>query len=189
MRKCNQCRELDVELLTKCERFKEWLFYKINNIFFHDDFEDLKSQKYTQGVSDGGTDAIKHERSRVEIEQLRYNVEPHKPTDEELTERLNELLSNVDLDKIVSLDKTHGVIYIGGERADNGRLTNLKAEAEFLVNSEIWTLLYETPKELAQRAMFVQGESLDDMKKGKSILYTLSTQQNIINTLKSYLPK
>ncbi len=109
--------------------------------------------------------------------------------EEKAIQLLNELLSNVDLTKIVAVDKTRGIVYIGGEKADAGRLANLKAEAEFLLNSELWTLIYETPKELAQRAMFVNGESLDDMKKGKSILYTLSTQKNILDTLKSVIIK
>lgn len=103
--------------------------------------------------------------------------------------KLNDMLSNVDLRHIVSLDKQHGIIYIGGEKADNARLTNLKSEAEAMESFELWNLLQETPKELAQRGMFIDGKSLDDMQKGKSILYTLSTQKNIINILKSYKPK
>lgn len=97
-------------------------------------------------------------------------------------EIVNGLLSNVDLSRIVSLDKARGIVYIGGKQVDKGRLTNLKAECEFLMQSDIYKLLIETPKELAQRTMFVNSESLDDMKKGKSILFTVSTQENIINT-------
>lgn len=114
-------------------------------------------------------------------------------TDEKAKEmseqKLNELLSPVDLRKIVSLDKQKGIIFIGGEKAEDGRLANLKSEAEFLLNSDLWTLLCETPKELASRAMFVTGETLADMQKGKSILYMLSTQRNILETLKGYIVK
>lgn len=53
MHKCQQCREKDIELLTRWERFKNWLFYKVNYIFFADDFTDLKDQTYTQGFADG----------------------------------------------------------------------------------------------------------------------------------------
>jgi len=104
-------------------------------------------------------------------------------------ELLNELLSNSDIHKIVTLDKARGKVYAGGQVLTPERLVNLKAEAEFLTQSDLWQLLYNTPKELAQRAMFVNSESLDDMKKGKSILYTLSTQQNIIDTFLSFVPK
>lgn len=102
---------------------------------------------------------------------------------------VNDLLSPVDLTRIITLNKTQGLIYIGGEKADDLRLQNLKAEAEFLLKSDIWKLLCETPKELAERQMFVASESLDDLKKGKSMLYLLSTQKNILALLSSYSPK
>ncbi len=100
--------------------------------------------------------------------------------------KLNDLLSPVDLNKIVTLDKNRGIVYVGGLKVDEGRLSNLKAEAEFLTQTDLWGLLYETPKELAQRSMFVNGDSLVDMQKGKSILYALSAQNNIVQTFKSY---
>lgn len=100
-------------------------------------------------------------------------------------QKVSNLLSNVDFNKVISADKTKGFVYIGGDKADPARLNNLKAEADFLMESDIWKLLYETPKELAQRTMFIYSESLDDMKKGKSILFTLSQQQNIINLLRN----
>lgn len=103
-------------------------------------------------------------------------------------QKLGDLLSPVDLQKIVTLDKTNKICYIGAERADEGRLANLKAEAEFLTKSDLWGLLHETPKELAQRAMFVEG-GLENLQKGRSILYTLSTQQNIIEVFRSFQAK
>lgn len=109
--------------------------------------------------------------------------------EEKARQLLNDLLSNTDLNKVVTLDKARGIVYIGGQKVTPERLMNLKSEAQFLVESELWHLIYETPKELAQRAMFVNSESLDDMKKGKSILYTLSTQKNIVDTFLSYVPK
>lgn len=109
--------------------------------------------------------------------------------DELANEKLAALLTVIDPRKIVTIDKPRGIVYIGGVRVDVGRMANLKAEAEFFLASDLWSLLYETPKELAQRAMFVSGESLVDMQKGKSMLYTLSTQKNILDTFKSYIPK
>jgi hypothetical protein len=109
--------------------------------------------------------------------------------DELAKKKLNDLLSPVDLTKIVTLDKNKGILFIGGEKVDDIRLNNLKAEAEFFLQSDLWRLLYESPKELASRAMFVSGETLADMQKGKSILYTLSVQDNIIRTFKGYIGK
>lgn len=101
---------------------------------------------------------------------------------------MNDLLSPVDLNYIVSVNRA-GLIFIGGLHADDIRLQNLKAEAEAITKFEIWNLLYETPKELAQREMFVSGNNLESMQKGRSILYTLSTQKKIIDTLLSYQQK
>lgn len=117
-----------------------------------------------------------------------------KPTIEEMVEKrakymLNEMLSSIDMHHIVTLDKTNGIIYVGGVKADRERLINLKAEAEMILNTEIWKLLYETPKELAQKALFINGETLDDVKKGRTILYTLSTQKNILEVFNSFKPK
>lgn len=106
--------------------------------------------------------------------------------DDKVKQALNDLLSPVDLHKIVSFDKTKGIILIGGERATHEQLLNLQSEAAFLKESTLWSVLYETPKELAHRSLFTQGDSLDDLKKGRTILYTLSTQKNIIDILMQY---
>ncbi len=112
-----------------------------------------------------------------------------KQAEELSKKKLNDLLSPVDLRMIVTMDKQRGIIFIGGEKVEDGRLANLKSEAEFLIKTDLWQLLYETPKELASRAMFVTGETIADMQKGKSILYTLSTQNNIVQTFKGYIGK
>ncbi len=121
------------------------------------------------------------------LETMADDIE--KRANELASKKLSDLLSNVDLNKIVTLDKQRGIVYIGGSKADDPRLANLKAEAEFFLQSDLWGLLYESAKELASRTMFVSGETLADMQKGKSILYTLSAQKNIVETFKSYQPK
>lgn len=121
------------------------------------------------------------------LETMRDDLD--KKAEELAKEKLSNLLSLVDMNKIATLDKTKGFVYIGGKRIDDSRLSNLKAEADFLVQSDIWQLIYETPKELAQRSMFVEGETLDNLKKGRSMLYTLESQKNIIKVFQSYQPK
>jgi len=109
---------------------------------------------------------------------------------EELAEKkLLELLDPVNLNLIVTVDKRTKIIYIGPEKAPESRLSNLKAEAEFLLQSDIWKIIHETPKELAQKRMFVSGESLEDMRAGRAILYTLSTQKKIVDTFSSLIKK
>lgn len=53
MAKCQSCRQDDAELLTRWERTRNWLFLRFNHILFPQDFDDLKSEKFTQGYSDG----------------------------------------------------------------------------------------------------------------------------------------
>lgn len=117
------------------------------------------------------------------------NDEVDKKAEELAQVKLASLLSNVDLSKLFTMDKKTGLFYIGGKTADDRRLSNLKNEAEFLLQSDLWQVMYETTKELASRQMFVAGESLADMQKGKSILYTLDSQKKLVEKLGSYIKK
>ncbi len=127
-------------------------------------------------------------KAREDLEET--NIYDTDTKAKELAEQmLNDLLSNTDMNNIVSLDQKAGLVYIGGKKADVGQLGNLKSEAEYIAESNLWKLMTETPKELAQRAMFIDGQTLVDMQKGKSILYTISTQEKILQTFKNYQQK
>lgn len=103
-----------------------------------------------------------------------------------IKKELNELLSIVDTKLVVTVGKTG--IYIGGEKADQARLANLKSEAEFFAESDLWKVINETVKVLAERAMFVDGDSLEFLQKGRSMLYLLDTQKKIVETFKAFVP-
>lgn len=136
-----------------------------------------------EATRQGSLDAFKKAHEDI----MSTRVDDIEERAEELSkEKLASLLSPVDLHKIITMDKRNGLIYIGGEKVEDNRLHNLKSEAEFFLESELWQLIQETPKELAQKVMFVAGKSLADMAKGRSILYTLSAQKNILEILKSY---
>jgi hypothetical protein len=138
-------------------------------------------QVYRQGGVDSFTLAHKDIR-----ETMADDLD--KRAEELAKQKLATLLTSIDEKRITTLSKT-GMIYIGGEQADAARLGNLKAEAEFFSQSDLWGLLTESPRKLAQEAMFVSGESLADLNKGRSMLYTLSTQDKILRTFLSYNPK
>lgn len=144
------------------------------------------TNELAQATRAGSMDAFKKAHADI-METMTDDLD--KKAEELAKEKLSKLLSNADLYKIVTLDKQRGIVYVGGERIDDNRLANLKAEAEFFANSDLWSLIYETPKELAQKSMFVSGDSIESMQKGRSILYTLSTQNNIIEVFKSYVKK
>lgn len=111
-----------------------------------------------------------------------------KPTvdiEKAVNERLVSMLSVVDMSKIVTFRKETGQLLIGGVLASQAEVANLKAEADFFTESLLWKLIYETPKRLAEIAMFTDGENLATMQKGRSMLYTLSSQKNIVDLLKN----
>lgn len=108
-----------------------------------------------------------------------------KKAEELMKQNMERLLSVVDERMIVTMNDSQKAIFIGGVRAEPGQLKSLKAEAEFFLQSDLWKILNQTPRELAQRAMFISGDSIDDMKKGRSMLYLLATQQRILDTLKN----
>ncbi len=131
----------------------------------------------------GGIDSFHHAHKDI-WDTMKDDVE--KMADDRLKAKMQELLTIVDDKAIITFSTKAGAVYIGGERLVEGELQNLKAEAEFFALSRLWKVLHETPKELAQRAMFVAGESQNDMIKGRAILYTLDTQKRILDTLKAY---
>ncbi len=134
----------------------------------------------------GGIDSF-HLAHKDIWETMKDDVE--KMADDRLHAKIIEFMTIVDDRMIVTFSERMKAIFIGGERIDEGRAKALKAEAEFFLNSEIWQILHNSPKELAQRAMFVAGESVNDLVKGRAMLHTLATQKKILETLKSYTPQ
>lgn len=120
-------------------------------------------------------------------ETMKDDVE--KMADDRLHEKIVKLLTVVDERAVVTFNERQGAIFIGGERAEPARLQALRSEAEFILSSDVWKIISESPKQLAHKAMFLAGESLDDLKKGRAILYTLDTQERILRTFEAYQQK
>ncbi len=133
---------------------------------------------------------------RAALEDVRATIVDD--TEERATEialqRINDLFSPCDLRQIVTFEVTNpntkaGIVKIGGNRADESQLANLKAEANAIKHMVIWQLLIETPNNLAQNALFKDdGDNKVTHTKGRSMLYLLSTQKKIVETLSSYQP-
>lgn len=133
----------------------------------------------------GGIDSFIHARADI-LETFQGDVEAR--AQELAKEKLDALLTVVDDRKIISFNAREKAVYIGGERiTDPKMLSSLKAEADALLNFDLWQILVETPKRLAQKALFEDdGKSEILHAKGRSMLYLLDTQKNILATLKSY---
>lgn len=155
--------------------FKNWILNK----FFAKELEFYRDEKIRNAFAVAHKDILDTMKDDLDAQ-----------AEELAKKKLQDLLVSVDLNSIVRLDKSKGFLWIGTERANPEQLLNLKSEAEYIANTNLWKLLHETPKELAQKAMFENDGTLDNLLlKGRAILFTLSTQENILNTFKSYEPK
>lgn len=139
----------------------------------------------TEATFEGSKDAFA--KAHADIRETMAD-DLNKKAEELASVKLQSLLSIVDDRLIISVNKP-GQILIGGVAAEDNELANLKSEAEFLRDSHIWKLIQETPKRLAEKAMFIEGDSIDAMKKGRSMLYLLSTQRNIVDILLNFRKK
>lgn len=72
--KCQTCRDKDAELLTTWEKTRNWLFLRFNHVLFPTDFDDLRSEKFTQGYSDGYVDGAKREHEHQEKLHKQYGL-------------------------------------------------------------------------------------------------------------------
>jgi len=99
-------------------------------------------------------------------------------------DKLASLLAIPSLAHLITIDK--GILNIGGEKIDKERALNLRAEANMVVKSDIWQILYNTPLELSHRTMFKEGTDVNgQLTKGRAMLFLLDTQKNILEILLS----
>lgn len=134
----------------------------------------------------GGIDSFALAQKDV-LETMADDIE--KRAEQLAKEKLNNLLSAVDLSSVVTLS-AQGIVFIGGVRVEENMLNNLKQEAEALLKMDIWNLLFETPKKLAEKAMFSDDGKLENqLLKGRAMLYLLDTQKTIIETFKKVIVK
>ena len=139
----------------------------------------LKTKLFAWAYRQGGIDSFA--LARKDILETMYDDVERRAT--ELTnQKLVDMLSVVNENMIVSTDSITKAILIGGKRLDESQIANLKADAEFIINSDLWQLLHETPKALAEKAMFTDDGKLEtQLLKGRVILFTLATQKKIVD--------
>lgn len=117
-----------------------------------------------------------NKRTKKEPEGLQEAVE----------KRLADMLGFADPKDVVSFDKQRGFVFVGKDRVPADRLANLKQEAEFVLNSELWRLLEGTIRHMAYEIMFTKSKTFDDMLSGKMLLYHLDTQKKLMEAFRSY---
>lgn len=132
----------------------------------------------------GGIDSFALAQKDI-LETMRDDLD--KKAEELAKEKLNKLLSIVDEKLIISFSERIKAVFVGGEKVDDARLQSLKAEADYFLASDLWKLLNETPKRLAEHAMFTDDGKLENqLLKGRVMLYTLDIQVRTLEALKRY---
>jgi hypothetical protein len=153
---------------------KDWIL----NTFFRQTLADTFREASIDAFRKAHADLLETHQEEVE-----------KRAGELAKERLEKLLTIVDPALIVTMDTRAGAILIGGERADPGRVANLHSEAQFFAESDLWKVIVESNKRLAEKAMFVDdGKMENQLLKGRAILYTLDTQNKILKLFKTLSP-
>lgn len=144
----------------------------------------LKTRLFSWAYKQGGIDSF----ALVHKDILETMMDDLESRAEELSQiKLAELLSTFDPSQVLAIDPRTKTLILGGKQPNDVTLSNLRSEAEFLLESDLWNILYETPKALAEKAMFVDDGKLDtQLLKGRTILFTLATQKKIVDTIKSY---
>lgn len=136
---------------------------------------------YDDVLRQASIDAFKKAHADI-METMHIDID--KKAKELMEREFERLMTSIDSRLIVSA--TDKAIYIGGVKADPSQLKNLKSEADFFAESDLWKLLHETPKKLAHLSMFSDDGKLDaNLIKGRAILYTLDTQSRILSTFKA----
>lgn len=139
----------------------------------------LQTRLFSWAYRQGGIDSFPLAQKDI-LETMADDLE--KRANELADNKLKELLSIVDISHVIEIKGRQ--VFIGGELADQTKIANLKAEADFFTASELWKLLNETLKEDAQKTMFTVGEdAVKQLATGRTILYTLSLQRKVVDLI------
>lgn len=76
-----------------------------------------------------------------------------------------------------------GIVYLAGDRLTEQELKNLDEEIKYIKTMRIYNILFDTVREQARLVMFEKAKDFDDMRAGKSILYSLSVFENIFKVI------
>jgi len=95
---------------------------------------------------------------------------------------LKYLLNAILVEDVVTENSAKQVM-IGGVVVAPDELRGLKTEAEYVLNSRVWSLLENTLKSQAQQVIFNKSTSFEDCTTGKLMLYNLDVQKRILKKL------
>lgn len=114
-----------------------------------------------------------------------------KETDHQLLVRtLIDKIGPVDMSKVIGNTKVgqkHAIL-LGGKRVEDNEALALKSEVELFEKTKLWNLITETLRYQAQRRMFNESKSSEDVYiSGTFLLHAISTLEHVVWTCKNPL--
>lgn len=91
----------------------------------------------------------------------------------------NFLTKPVNLSQIITVNDA-GQIKVDGKVLTAQELLSLQQEVKAFQNFRLKTMLFNTPKDLAEERMFKDSKTWDDMLAGKLTLYVVDVQETIM---------
>lgn len=92
------------------------------------------------------------------------------------------LLPVIDERDAIAFNK-QGEIFLGGEKATQHQVNNLKEEVKFLKETELWRVMNTYLNKVAEKRIITESKDFTDVIVGKVMLYTFDVQQKIIEKI------
>ena len=78
-----------------------------------------------------------------------------------------------------------GVLYLGSEKLTDQELRVLQAEAKALKMMRLWSILCETPKQIAFERGWKNSTTMEELNTAKTMYSVLDFQESIISIIKN----
>lgn len=107
-------------------------------------------------------------------------------TKKRITRSSKDLLNVVLLEDVLKRNEQTKQWELGMSPLTADEKRSLKAEAEFLKKTRLWSILTNSLEHQAQRVMFEKSQNWDDMVNGKNILYCVHMQKMLVEILLNF---
>lgn len=103
-----------------------------------------------------------------------------------LKNRLIKYLFNAVIVEDIISCRSNKTVFINGKKISEGELNKLRSEANQIRDMRLYKLLYSTMIDKAQKNIFENSRTIDDIFAGKMMIMSLDTQKKIIDKLSEY---
>lgn len=94
------------------------------------------------------------------------------------------LMPIVEADDVLAFTK-RGELFLDGKQLTAGELNNLKREAEFLSQSQLWKIINKYFLRLAHKKVYTDSKDISDLLFAKTVVYTLDVQSSIVDRVRN----